>query len=112
MGLDEPRERRRGAKLQDKGLDHAAVRSAHCHLVKASGWRWWSLMLLVSRLWAMRGWALPFLTALAASERNHQERGQRPKTLTDCGRARWSWSYGDGCLSAPWWSSPRAVLQS
>ena len=31
-------------------------------------------------------WALPFLTVLAASERYHQERGQRHKKLTDWAR--------------------------
>jgi hypothetical protein len=44
------------------------------------------LQVLVGVPWAPRVWALPFLTVLAPSERYHQERGQRHKTLTDRGR--------------------------
>jgi DDE superfamily endonuclease len=55
-------------------------------LVKASGLRWLSLMLLVEIPWAGRVWALPFLTVLAPSERYHQKRHQRHKTLLDWGR--------------------------
>src|ERR671933_1045129 len=36
--------------------------------------------------WACRIWALPFLSALAPSERYTQERGKRHKKLTD-----WAW---------------------
>ena len=36
--------------------------------------------------WAGRVWGLPFLTVLAPSERSHQERGRRHKTLSDWGR--------------------------
>jgi hypothetical protein len=86
MGLEDTLERRRGAKIQAKGMYRAAVRSSHSHLVKARGWRWLSLRLLVSSPWAKRVWALPFLTVLAPSARYHQERGQRPKTLTDWAR--------------------------
>jgi hypothetical protein len=42
-------------------------------------------MLLVPIPWAGRVWALPFLTVLAPSERYHQERKRRHKTL-----ARWA----------------------
>ncbi len=86
LGLDDTLERRRGAKIQAKGIDRDPVRSAHSHLVKASGLRWLSLMLLVPIPWAKRVWALPFLTVLAPSERYHQERGQRHKKLTDWAR--------------------------
>jgi hypothetical protein len=86
MGLEDTLARRRGAKSQAKGIDREAVRSAHSHMVKASGLRWLSLMLLVSMPWAKRVWALPLLTVLAPSERDHQARGQRHKTLTDWAR--------------------------
>jgi hypothetical protein len=43
-------------------------------------------MLLVPISWAGRVWALPFLTALAPSERYCRERGLRHKKLTDWGR--------------------------
>jgi len=88
LGLDDPLERRRGAKIQAKGMDRDPVRSSHRHLVKASGWRWLRLMLLVPIPWAQRVWALPFLTVLAPAERYHQERGQRHKKLTDGARPR------------------------
>jgi len=55
-------------------------------IVKASGLRWLSLMLLASIPWAGRIWALPFLTALAPSERCCQSRGRQHKMLTDWGR--------------------------
>jgi hypothetical protein len=54
--------------------------------VKTSGLRWVSLQLLAEVPWAQRVWALPFFTVLAPSERYHQERGQRHKTLPDWGR--------------------------
>ena len=62
------------------------VRSSHGHFVKASGLRWLSLMLLTPIPWANRTWALPFLTALVPSQRYHEERGHRHKTLTDWAR--------------------------
>jgi hypothetical protein len=86
MGLDDTLERRRGVKIEAKGIYRAAVRSSHSYLVKASGLRWLSLMLLVPLPWAQRVWALPFMTVLAPSERYHQERSQRHKTLTDWAR--------------------------
>ena len=86
MGLDDTMERRRGAKIRAKGIYRDPVRSSHSHVVKASGLRWLSLMLLVPIPWAKRVWALPFLTVLAPSERYHQERGQRHKKLTDWAR--------------------------
>ena len=43
-------------------------------------------MLLAPVPWAGRVWALPFLTALAPSERYHQTHGHRHKKLTDWGR--------------------------
>ncbi len=45
--------------------------------------RWISVLLLAPIPWAQRVWALPVLTAQAPSERSHQERGQRHKTLLD-----------------------------
>ncbi len=65
LGLDDTIERRRGAKIQAKGIYRDPVRSSQSHFVKASGLRWLSLMLLTPIPWAKRVWALPFLTALA-----------------------------------------------
>src|SRR5438094_880534 len=47
---------------------------------------WPHALLLVPIPWAARTWALPFLTALAPSERYDQEQGRRHKTLTDWAR--------------------------
>jgi hypothetical protein len=86
LGLDDTIERRRGKRIAAKGIYRDPVRSSHGHFVKASGLRWLSLMLLVPIPWAGRVWALPFLTALAPSERYARERGRRHKRLTDWGR--------------------------
>src|SRR5215216_3147740 len=86
VGVDETVERRRGARIAAKGIYRDPVRSSKGHFVKASGLRWVCLMLLVPIPWAGRTWALPFLTALAPSERYDHERGRRHKTLTDWAR--------------------------
>jgi hypothetical protein len=86
VGLDETRERRRGGKIAAKGIYRDPVRSSKEFFVKTSGLRWVSMQLLVIIAWANRIWALPFLTVLAPSERYHQERAKRHKTLTDWGR--------------------------
>ena len=86
VGLDEHIERRRGRKIAAKGIYRDAVRSSKSFFVKTSGLRWVSMMLLAPIPWAQRVWALPFLTVLAPSERYHQERGKRHKTLTDWAR--------------------------
>ena len=86
MGLDDTLERRRGAKIKAKGIYRDPVRSSHSHFVKASGLRWLSLMLLVTIPWAKRIWALPFLTALAPSERYSKTYKRQHKKLT-----AWAW---------------------
>jgi hypothetical protein len=86
MGVADTLERRRGPKIQAKGLYRDPVRSSHSHLVNASGLRWVRLMGLVPMAWAKRVWALPFWTRLALPERYHQERGQHHQKLTDWAR--------------------------
>ena len=86
LGIDDTIERRRGKRIGAKGVYRDPVRSSRGHFVKASGLRWLSLMLLVPIPWADRVWALPFLTALAPSERYCRERGRRHKRLTDWAR--------------------------
>jgi DDE superfamily endonuclease len=54
--------------------------------VKIRGLRWICVTLLAPIPWASRVWALPFLSALAYSERYAEERGKRHKKLTD-----WAW---------------------
>ena len=86
VGIDETLERRWGKTIAAKGVYRDAVRSSKEFFVKCSGLRWVCLMLLVPIPWAKRVWALPFLTALAPSERYHQQRGKRHKKLTDWAR--------------------------
>ncbi|WP_236601253.1 transposase [Ktedonobacter sp. SOSP1-52] len=59
---------------------------AKSSLCATNGLRWISILLLTPIPWAQRVWALPFLTALAPSERYHEERNMRHKTITD-----WAW---------------------
>jgi hypothetical protein len=86
VGLDDTIERRWGKQIQARGIYRDPVRSSRSHFVKTSGLRWLSLMLLVEIPWAGRVWALPFFTVLAPSERYHQKRHRRHKTLVDWGR--------------------------
>src|SRR3954452_3596774 len=86
LGIADTVERRRGKRIAAKGIYRDPVRSSKGHLVKASGLRWLSLMLLAPIPWAGRVWALPSLTALAPSERYCRERGRRHKKLTDWAR--------------------------
>lgn len=86
MGLDDTIERRRGAKIQAKGIYRDPVRSSRSHFVKASGLRWLSVMHLAPIPWARHVWALPFLTVLAPSERYYEKRQRAHKKLTDWAR--------------------------
>lgn len=86
FGIDETIERRRGEKIKAKGIYRDAVRSSKAAVVKASGLRWVSRMLLTAIPWAQRVGALPFWTGLAASQRAYQHGGRKPKKLTDWAR--------------------------
>jgi hypothetical protein len=86
LGIDETIERRRGAKIAATGIYRDPVRSSHSHFVKVSGLRWMCLMLLTPIPWAARVWALPFLTALAPSERYAAQHGRRHKSIATWAR--------------------------
>jgi DDE superfamily endonuclease len=86
VGVDETLERRQGKKIAARGIYRDPARSTHSHLVKTSALRWICLTLLAEVPWASRVWALPFVCALAPSERYAQERGRRHKSLTE-----WAW---------------------
>jgi hypothetical protein len=86
MVVDDTIERRWGRRIRARGIYRDPVRSSAAHFVKTSGLRWISLMLLAQVPWARRVWALPFLTALAPSERFCRAQGRRHKTLLDWGR--------------------------
>jgi hypothetical protein len=82
IGIDETIERRRGRRIAAKGIYRDPVRSSKEFFVKTSGLRWISMMLLAPIPFANRVWALPFFTVLAPSERYHQQRRKRHKSLT------------------------------
>ncbi len=86
VGIDETLERRYGRKISARGVYRDPVRSTHETFVKSSGLRWVCAMLLVEVPWASRVWALPFLSALAPSERYAAVRGRRHKKITE-----WAW---------------------
>ena len=86
IGVDETLERRQGKKIAAKGIYRDPVRSSHTYFVKTTALRWVCLTLLAPIPWASRVWALPFLSALAPSERYTKERGKRHKKLTE-----WAW---------------------
>jgi hypothetical protein len=86
LGVDETIERRHSHKIAATGIYRDPVRSSHSQCVKVNGLRWVCVMLLVPIPWAARVWALPFLTALAPSERYAQERGRRHKSIATWAR--------------------------
>jgi hypothetical protein len=86
LGIDETIERRRRQKIAATGIERDPVRSSHSHFVKVNGLRWVCLMLLVPLPWAGHVWALPFLTALAPSERSAAQPGCRHKPVTTWAR--------------------------
>jgi hypothetical protein len=86
LGIDETLERRYGKRIAARGVYRDPVRSTHETFVKSSGLRWVCAMLLVEVPWASRVWALPFLSALAPSERYAARRGKRHKKITE-----WAW---------------------
>lgn len=83
FGIDPTLERRRGRKIAARGIYRDPVRSSGSHLVKASGLRWISLMLLTPVSWAQRSWALPVMTVLAPSERYYQARKRKHRTVLE-----------------------------
>ena len=81
LGLDDTIERRRGAHIRAKGIYRDPVRSSRHHVVKASGLRWLSWMLLTPMGWADRLWALPFMSVLCPSQRYYTQRGRPAGSL-------------------------------
>lgn len=86
VGVDETLERRQGKRIAAKGIYRDPVRSSHSHFVKTSALRWVCVTLLAEVPWASGVWALPFLSALAPSERYCREQGKRHKKITE-----WAW---------------------
>jgi hypothetical protein len=83
VGVDETLERRRGKRIAAKGVYRDPVRSSQSQVVKTTGLRWVCVTLLAEVPWARRVWALPFISALAPSERYSREQGIRHKPITE-----------------------------
>ena len=56
LGVDDTIERRRGKRISAKGIYRDPMRSSKSFVVKTSGLRWLSLMLLAPVPWAQRVW--------------------------------------------------------
>ena len=54
MGIDDTIECRWGKRIEARGIYREPVHSSDSHLIKTSGLRWLSLMLLVAIPWAQR----------------------------------------------------------
>lgn len=102
LGVDETLERRWGKRIAPKGIYRDPVRSSRGHFVKTSGLRWVCVALLAPIPWAGRVWALPFLSALAYSERYAQEQGKRHKKITE-----WAWQL---LLQVRRWQPERRIV--
>jgi hypothetical protein len=88
IAVDDSVERRRGAKIRDKGIWRDAVRSSRSVFAKTAGLRWLSLQVVVRPGFARRTWGLPFLTILSRSEQVDARRQRRHQTLPE--RATWA----------------------
>jgi tetratricopeptide (TPR) repeat protein len=105
IGGDDSIERRWGGMIKARGIYRDPVRSSRSHVVKASGLRWLSLMLLPEIRWAGRCWALPFLTLLAPSRRywdTHKKDKREYKKLTDWAR--------QGLIQTALWLPHRRII--
>jgi hypothetical protein len=103
IGVDDSVERRRGARIRDKGVWRDAVRSSRGFFVKVTGLRWLSLQLLARPSFAARTWGLPFLTILSRSEQTDARRKRRHQTLPE--KATWAMR-----LIARWCPGRRLVM--
>src|SRR5215203_7447071 len=106
VGIDETLERRYGKRISARGVYRDPVRSTHENFVKSSGLRWVCVMLLVEVPWAWRVWALPFLSALAPSERYAANRGRRHKKITE-----WAWQLLLLLRLANWYGSGERMVE-
>ena len=100
VGIDETLERRQGKKIVAKGIYRDPVRSSHNNFVKTSALRWVCLTLLAPMHWASRIWALPFLSALAPSQRYTIEREESDTRSLPSGPGNYSCRLGAGIHSA------------
>jgi hypothetical protein len=83
VGVDETLEPPQGKKIAAKGIYRDPLRSSHSHVLKTSALKVGLPEAADCDRMGISGvWALPFLSALAPSERYAKERGKRHKKLT------------------------------
>ena len=83
IAVDETLERRKGKKINAKGVYRDAVRSSQSKVITSFGLKWECMTLIVPLPWCSRPWALPFLTVLAPSKKANEKAGRRHKTSID-----------------------------
>lgn len=83
IAVDEHLERRSGRRIKAKGYYRDAVRSTKKCIVKCSGLKWITVMVLKKLPWHSRLFALPFMTILAPSKKANEKSGKRHKTTID-----------------------------
>jgi hypothetical protein len=81
--VDETLERRKGKKINAKGVYRDAVRSTKSYVVKAFGLKWLVMTVLVRLPFANRTFALPFFSVLEPSEKASKARNRRHRTCID-----------------------------
>jgi hypothetical protein len=79
--IDEPLERRWGAKIRKRGHYRDSALSSRKRSVSSPGLRWIVLAVVVGVPWTRQRWALPFLAVLATTPEVSQQLGLRHKTL-------------------------------
>src|SRR4051795_684497 len=88
IAVDDSVERRRGAKIRDKGIWRDAVRSSRGFFVKVAGLRWLSLQVVVRPGFAKRTWGVPFLSCSEQADVKRKRRKRRHQTLPE--KATWA----------------------
>ena len=68
FGVDDTTERRKGPKIQPKGLFRDAVRSSRRRVVTVPGLRWLTVQALVNPPFSSRTWGLPIFTMLCPAD--------------------------------------------
>jgi len=80
--VDETVERRRGKRVELRGLFRDAVRSTANRITYCWGIRWLCVSLLVEVPWSRRPWALPFLLVPVHGEKACERLNSHHRTLT------------------------------
>jgi hypothetical protein len=79
--IDEPLERRWGAKISKRGHSRDSALSSHKRSVSSPGLRWIVMAVVVTLPWTQQKWALPFLCVLTTTPEVSEKLGKRHKTV-------------------------------